>query len=275
MAYRKRCSKEKAESSKQIMELVSIIITYYNYEKYIADCLMSCVAQTYDNTEVLLINDNSPDEGYKIANELAWRYKINLRVIAHPENRGYAEAKNTGIKNARGEFITFIDADDMLTPESIQVRVDAFDKNIEFVDGHVYDVTDVDMTYRQCMESRDKLKKALGTQRYFKKEHAKKIHAQGMMFRRTVFEKYGLYWNIVSKADKEMNYRLGIHPDSPLPKLIKRRHIEDFVAFYRRHDNSMKSALDFKRKIKLKHKFALRIAQLLKEGITSDNTPSY
>jgi hypothetical protein len=110
------------------------------------------------------------------------------------------------------------------------------------------------------------------TQRYFKKQHRKKIHAQGMMFRKSVFERFGLYWDIKSKSDKEMNFRLGIHPESPLPKLINHKKINSFVSYYRRHPDSMKSALKEKEKQELKDKFNRRIETLKRDGITKENT---
>jgi len=253
--------------------LVSIIITYYNYEKYIKDCLLSCIAQTYPNIEIIVVNDASPDEGYKIINLTSWQHQdANIKLITHVENKGYAAAKNTGIRAAKGEFIVFIDADDCLTPDSVEVRVKAMASGVDFVDGHVYEVTDVDLNYKEMMFLKKDFLKSPGTQRYYKKEHKKKIHAQGMMFRKSVFEKFGLYWNINSKADKEMNWRLGIHPLSPLQKKIKRKHIENFVAYYRRHPDSMKGGLSAWSKEDLRLKFIARIQELRTNGITKENT---
>jgi glycosyltransferase involved in cell wall biosynthesis len=198
---------------------------------------------------------------------------INFEVISHDKNRGFSEAKNTGIKKAIGKYITFIDADDMLTPESVEVRVKAFDDTVNFVHGNVYDVVNCSLSYCECVKNRKVFERSDGTKRYFTKEHKNKIHAQSMMFRKTVFDKFGLYWNINSKADKEMTYRLGLHPLSPLPALVKKKKINDFVAFYRRHPESMKSGLDKKEKQALKNRFDARIKQLQKEGITHDNTP--
>ena len=69
-----------------------------------------------------------------------------------------------------------------------------------------------------------------------------------------------------------MTWRLGIHPESILPKLIKHKKINEFVAFYRRHQGSMKGSLKSGKKYELKAKFNMRIAQLKEEGITKDNT---
>jgi len=70
-----------------------------------------------------------------------------------------------------------------------------------------------------------------------------------------------------------MWYRLGIHPLSPLPKLVKCKKIDEEVAFYRVNENSMKHSLSKKRKKELLKQFDKRIKQLKKEGITRENTP--
>ena len=263
--------------------LVSIIITSFNYERYIADCIKSCFAQTYKAIQLVIIDDCSTDKSYEIIDKLYEDCPVDFAVNGmtigrHPVNSGYAKAKNTGIRESKGEFITFIDADDCLTPDSIEDRVNAFepfgefDDLFDFVHGNVYNVSNPDWSLEDMLSNTKALYKDPGTQRYFKKQHRKKIHAQGMMFRRSVFERFGLYWDINSKADKEMTYRLGIHPESPLPKLIKHKKIDGFVAFYRRHIDSMKSSLRSGKKFELKVKFNKRIAQLKCEGITKENT---
>jgi len=260
--------------------LVSIVITLFNYEKYINDCLESCFRQTYTDTEIIVVDDCSTDQSMRIVHgfvslKLLTGFMPNIRWILHDTNQGYAKAKNTGIRASNGEFVTFIDADDCLTVDSIEKRVEAFKPEIDFVHGNVYDVTTIGSkiaTYDDMMDCRKEFSMSPGTLRYFTKQHRKKIHAQSQMFRRSVFERFGLYWDINSKADKEYLYRLGIHPLSPLPKLIKHKKIDDFVAFYRRHESSMKSGLKEKQKRELKDKFNRRIAQLKREGITKENT---
>lgn len=242
--------------------LVSIIITYYNYEKYIVDCLTSCFAQTYDNIEIIVVNDASEDKGYKKINLLAWQHKANLKLITHPQNRGIAESKNTGIENANGELIAFIDADDMLTPKSIAKRVKAFSENneLDFVHGFAYHV-EGDYSYKECLGKKFKLHGKTAT-----------INAQTMMFKREVFEKYGLFHTLHSKEDKEMMWRLGIHRDSPLPALVKHHKVPDMCAYYRVHKDSAKHSRTDGQREKLLKKFNKRIARLMKEGVTKENT---
>jgi len=194
--------------------LVSIVITYYNYEKYVVSCLDSVFNQTYKDIEVVVVNDASPDKGYITIHETHWKHRaknIGMILKAHRINRGIAASKNTGIKHCKGEFIAFIDADDMLTPDSIKARVNAFKKKpeTEFVHGFAYSI-EGNLTYEECLGSKFRM-------------HGRKnrVNAQTTMYRKEVFEKYGMFYPIHSKEDKEMTYRLGIHPLSPLPKLVQ------------------------------------------------------
>jgi len=242
--------------------VVSIIITLYNYEKYITDCLESCLNQTYNDYEIIVVDDKSTDDGAHIV----WQYKIRhskkVKLLSHHKNMGIAKAKNTGVKASMGEIITFIDADDCLTVDSIEKRVKAFQKRpeLEFVHGFAYSVKG-NLTYDECLRRKFRI-------------HGRKdrVHAQTTMYRRRVFEKYGLFFPIHSKEDKEMTYRLGLHPLSPLPKLVKSKKIKDICAYYRIHGDSAKHSRTEKEAKKLKQKFDERIKQLKKEGITKENT---
>ena len=97
-----------------ICTLVTIIVPVYNTEKYLSRCLDSLINQTLDSLEILLIDDGSTDGSGYICDEYAHNYK-NVKVI-HQDNLGQAEARNTGLKMATGEFIGFVDSDDWITP---------------------------------------------------------------------------------------------------------------------------------------------------------------
>lgn len=94
-------------------ELISVVVPIYNVEKYIEKCIDSIINQTYTNLEIILVDDGSPDKCGKICDEYAKRDK-RIKVI-HKENGGVSSARNIGLDNLNGEYVTFIDADDYIS----------------------------------------------------------------------------------------------------------------------------------------------------------------
>ncbi|WKV13431.1 glycosyltransferase family 2 protein [Marivirga harenae] len=115
--------------------LISIIIPFYQAEKYLNEAIESVFNQTHENWELLLINDGSTDNSKKIA--LSFNDK-RIRYFEQ-ENNGVSSARNRGLKNIRGHFFCFLDADDVLTITSLEHRLKVFEDKPEvtFVDGQV------------------------------------------------------------------------------------------------------------------------------------------
>lgn len=105
---------------------ISVIIPVYNVEKYIGQCLDSIVNQTYKNLEIIIVNDGSNDNSLEIIN----RYSQNDRriKIINLENKGVSFARNIGIKNSEGNYISFVDSDDYL-------NLNTYEKLAENLDG--------------------------------------------------------------------------------------------------------------------------------------------
>jgi len=99
-------------------KLISVIIPVYNVEKYIEQCIKSVINQTYKNMEIILINDGSKDKSGEICNEYSQKDE-RIKVI-HTENFGVSNARNIGLDEAKGEYITFIDADDYVDEKYIE-----------------------------------------------------------------------------------------------------------------------------------------------------------
>lgn len=93
-------------------DLISIIVPIYNVEKYLNKCIESIVNQTYENIEIILIDDGSNDNSGIICDEYA--KKDNRIIVVHKENGGVSSARNKGLKIAKGEWISFVDADDWI-----------------------------------------------------------------------------------------------------------------------------------------------------------------
>lgn len=106
----------------QIIPLVSVIIPCYNCEKYVEETLISLEKQTYQNYEVICVNDGSVDNTETILQQWAEKKK-NIRVI-NQENGGVSRARNHGMKEAKAEYILFLDSDDLYAPGFIQTMVE-------------------------------------------------------------------------------------------------------------------------------------------------------
>ena len=104
-------------------ELVSIVIPVYNISSYLEECLNSIIMQTYKELEVLVVDDGSQDDSLSICKKFAL-IDDRFRVI-HQENKGVVGARQTGIENATGKYIAFIDGDDWIDEDMIQTMVDA------------------------------------------------------------------------------------------------------------------------------------------------------
>ena len=94
------------------MELISIIVPVYKVEKYLCECVDSILSQTYENFELILVDDGSPDNSGKICDEYAEKDK-RIKVI-HKENGGLPSARNAGLNVASGEYVAFVDSDDAI-----------------------------------------------------------------------------------------------------------------------------------------------------------------
>src|SRR5689334_21837766 len=101
--------------------LVSIIIPFLNAERFIEDAIESVRAQSYDAWELLLVDDGSTDSSTRLAQRYAQQHPQKVRYLQHDrhQNRGLSASRNLGISEARGEFIAFLDADDVWLPHKL------------------------------------------------------------------------------------------------------------------------------------------------------------
>lgn len=103
---------------------ISIIIPCYNVEKYLRECLDSCVNQTLKDIEIICVDDCSPDNSIQILEE--YRQKDSrIRIFRHEKNKNLGAARNTGHQNAAGEYVWFVDSDDYIDTKACQILYDA------------------------------------------------------------------------------------------------------------------------------------------------------
>ena len=101
--------------------LVSAIIPNFNYARFVCEAVESALAQTYDHLEVIVVDDGSSDDSLQVLKQFGDR----IRVIAQP-NAGVAASRNNGAAASSGEFVAFLDADDLWAPDKIAAQVEVF-----------------------------------------------------------------------------------------------------------------------------------------------------
>ena len=171
-------------------KLISVIIPVYNSEKYLEKCVESILAQTFKNVEIILVDDGSRDGSPELCDRLAAEHK-NI-VAVHKKNGGVGSARNTGIDNAHGDYITFIDNDDyidndtyeILLREALESGADITQINVKLVDegGNVIGKWSGQQSYTQKISARE-YRKSIMLQEG-------NVCCWSKLFKRTVLEKH-------------------------------------------------------------------------------------
>ena len=107
------------------MPKVSVIVPVYNTEKFLKECLESIINQTLDDIEIIIIDDCSTDNSYKIILEYVKKYQNKIRVIRQAKNSGVAAARNIGLNFATGKYISFVDSDDFIQEDMLEKMYNA------------------------------------------------------------------------------------------------------------------------------------------------------
>ena len=165
----------------QNSKIISIIVPIYNSEKYLERCINSILNQTYTNFELILINDGSKDSSLKICRKYA--SKDNRIVVIDKENEGVSIARNMGIQRAKGELISFVDADDYIEKTFLEDMLNIMSKyNVDYVtcgynrvyDDHTEHINN-DLS-EICMTSYEYLNNLLNVQKGYGFVHMKLIN---------------------------------------------------------------------------------------------------
>lgn len=217
--------------------VVSVIIPIYNSEQYLADTLDSVFNQTLQNFEIVAVDDGSPDNSAAVIKTYQKKYPGKIKYIKQ-ENKGIAGARNTGIKNAKGEYIAFLDADDQWYPMRLQLAVELFEQNPEVAlvhsncdimlpDGKVVPLKRTDDPAPEGMIF-DKLVLRQAT-----------ISCLSATFRRAVCSEIGyLDENRICMGVDDRDYWIRIAKNHPVGFISER------LAMWRCHDNNYSSNID-------------------------------
>ncbi len=166
--------------------LITVIVPAFNSERTISDCINSISRQDYRNIDILIINDGSKDDTLSIAERLA-ESDSRIRIIS-TENKGLSHARNTGISAAKGEFIVFLDSDDLLLDGALTALSDcAFKTGANLVcGGYILINSESGREVKVCPHKRDSIRKEEG-HRFFLTDGLNLSHAWGKLYKKELF----------------------------------------------------------------------------------------
>ena len=196
--------------------LVSVIIPVYNGERYLGEAIESALAQDYRPIEVIVVNDGSADNTEAIAK----RYEKDI-IYVRQENRGPAAARNRGLHMSHGEFVGFLDADDLWSTNKLTLHLEpmAADPSLEIVLG-----------LSQVMRLQDGNDKVI-----FKKWHDPILILLfgAALIRRSVFEKFG-FFDETLRHSEDTDWFMRVREMG-----VSMTIIQEVTLFYRQHESNM------------------------------------
>lgn len=209
----------------QAYPLISVIIPVYNAEKYLPKCIESVLQQTYSNLEIIMVDDGSQDNSVSIIESYQAR-DSRIKLITQ-KNSGVSAARNTGIRNATGEYIGFVDSDDWIDSGMYETLLELLDKNnaeISSVEiNRVFDEQDIPT-------SKPGIEKVYSQEEYAKRFF--KIGSQEILY--YCYNK--LYKNSCVSQDMFPNYKVGEDVISTYKAILKATKIvtSDLKMYYYR-----------------------------------------
>jgi len=248
------------------MSFFTVIIPLYNKEKYVSNTIKSILNQTFTDFELLIINDCSTDKSAAIASEFS---SDKVRIIHHEKNSGLAATRNTGIKNATSNYITFLDADDLWKPHFLEK---IFHLIQNFPEARIFGTNYEEIwgtTIKKPHNSSESLATGFtGYINFFKMNLKQGIYNHGSIcLHKEVFEKVGFYNETIHfSEDLDFNIRANYHyklaydnsvqmsyfmqTDNQLTRSsLQNKNISDFDLYedWAKTNSDLKKYLDFER----------------------------
>lgn len=223
--------------------MISIIIPIYNAEKYIEECINSVLNQTYKNWELILVNDGSTDQSYELCLKYA---ETNTQIIIiQQENKGANKAREEGWKLAKGEWITFVDADDSLPCDALEYLASAIDEKTDIILGWLNNFKFTSDRILSIEEYRSRNIRRGG------------IHVGPVahLYRKKIFsnETFDIPRNIIMGEDMLMNIRLSFNTENNV-KIVNKVVYNYYIENPTNTTSSFKLNLDYE---ELLHKYRL------------------
>ncbi len=184
--------------------LVSIIIPNYNYANYVRSAIDSALNQTYQNTEIIVIDDGSTDNSKEVLDSYGERIKTIFG-----ENQGVSAARNAGIEQCAGDFVAFLDADDVWLPTKIEKQLERFEKEPALGLVHV-GVMDIDSKGKRLVARLDGLEGDISHELLLFNRSVILGGGSGMMIPKKVLDEIGGFdTELSTSADWDLFYRIA------------------------------------------------------------------
>lgn len=215
-------------------KLISVIVPIYDVEKYLKICIDSILKQTYGNIEIILIDDGSPDGCPKICDE--YKKKDARVIVIHKENGGLSDARNTGLRIAKGEYVTFVDSDDYLNLNFLSImynKIEELGSDIAFCDYMSVDESSLkQFSYTQGNSVTMSNVECL-TNVYRPRKHGMSFVAWGKIYKKRLFDEHTIEFPVGKiHEDTYTTYKLLYHSS-------KITFISNELYYYRKRSGSI------------------------------------
>ena len=233
---------------------VSVVIPVYNVEKYLRQCVDSVLSQTYENIEIILVDDGSTDSSGEICDSYQ-RENHNVKVI-HRANSGLSVSRNRGLENSSGKYVYFLDSDDFITEYAIKSLVDIAEReksDIVFFDGHSFADPEGSFEVKQTYIRRNVYKTTDGYNMFCQLTKNKEFRTgvpllffkrsflvenelefeEGILYEDVLFSFVAFYEAGIVSQCKEVLYQRRYRKDSIMTKTKKEKNFTSAFCVYR------------------------------------------
>lgn len=200
---------------------VSILTTVYNREKYIGACIESVIKSTFQNWEMIIVDDKSSDDSVRISRQYEAK-DSRIKVFENTANLGDYHNRNKAASYAKGTFIKYLDADDLIYPHGLEIMVNTMEQFPMAVLGISQEVAEDYLPYPFLMEPKETF------QREFLKRGVLNFGPTGAIMRRKEFEDLGKFTGTRYIGDTEMWYKMALQ--YPIVKMVPG------LTFWRQHE---------------------------------------
>ena len=232
------------------MELISVIVPVYKVEQYLDKCIESIVNQTYRNIEIILVDDGSPDRSGDICD--VWAEKDERINVIHQENYGGGFARNIGIESAKGEYISFVDSDDYISPTMLETLKKQFINDVDVVECDYIEVYDDNESFNNFKDNKveffdnnrameENIKDNIFRQLIWNKMYTRKVIGDIRFVKGKKIDDEFFTYQVIGKARKlvrlnQILYAYRQQEESIMHNMSLEKRLQSIEAKYLRHE---------------------------------------